>query len=68
MSMLPLNKIVAFPFSIQVLYFLLCFVIAVAGWNRTMGFWGYLFSSILFSPLIGLMLLIVSGKKKAEKL
>lgn len=61
--MLPLNKISAFPPSIQLLYFLLCLVVGLIGWNRTMGFWGYMFASVLFSPLIGLMLIIVSGKK-----
>ncbi|OQY59002.1 MAG: hypothetical protein B6245_08795 [Desulfobacteraceae bacterium 4572_88] len=62
--MLPLNKIFFYPPIIQIAYFLLCFVIAGAGWNKRMGFWGYLFASILFSPLIGLMLLIVSEKNK----
>jgi len=65
--MLPLNKVFAYPPGIQILYFLSCLVIALAGWNRTMGFWGYLFASVLFSPLIGLMLLIVSGKKTEGK-
>jgi hypothetical protein len=68
-SALPLNMIFAYPVNIQLIYFLLCFLIAVAGWNRKMGFWGYLFSSVIFSPLIGLMLLVVSEKRnvKTEK-
>lgn len=65
MNFLPLAMIVKFPFPVQFFYFALSFVIAVAGTNRKMGFWGYLFFSIIFSPLIGLMVLLVSGKKEA---
>ncbi|RLC18649.1 MAG: hypothetical protein DRI57_08140 [Deltaproteobacteria bacterium] len=61
-QILPLSLILSYPPSIQILYFLLSFVIALAGWNRKMGFWGYLFSSIIFSPLIGLLLVLVSKK------
>lgn len=67
MSLLPLNMVAAYPAELQILYFSLCFLIAIAGYNRKMGFWGYLFSSILFSPIIGLMLLLVSEKVKPEK-
>jgi hypothetical protein len=63
MSLLPLNYILGFPPAVQILYFLASFVIAIAGMNRKMGFWGYLFSSILFSPVIGLMLVLVSEKR-----
>jgi len=67
MSVLPLNFIFSYPVSIQILYFLSSFVIAVAGWNRKMGFWGYFFSSLIFSPLIGLMLVLISEKKYSDK-
>lgn len=66
MSLLPLNYIFSYPPPVQILYFLISFVIGVAGWNRKMGFWGYLFSSIIFSPLIGLMLVLVSEKRTGK--
>lgn len=40
------------------------FFIGYFGRNRKMGFWGYLFASILLTPVIGLLLVIVSDKKK----
>ena len=39
-------------------------LIAWAGRNKRMGFWGYLFASILLSPLIGLLLVVVSAPAK----
>lgn len=36
-------------------------IVAFFGRNRKMGFWGYLFASILLTPLIGALLVIVSG-------
>ncbi len=62
-SFLPLNMVLSYPVNVQIVYFGLSLVMGVAGLNRKMGFWGYLLSSILLSPVIGLMLLIVSGKK-----
>ncbi len=44
------------------LYLLLCLLIALMGMNRKMGFWGYFFGSIVLTPVIGLLLLLVSGK------
>lgn len=64
MSFLPLNLIFAYPPIVQLLYFIFSFLIGVAGWNRKMGFWGYFFSSVLFSPVIGLLLVAVSGPKR----
>lgn len=48
---------------ITVVYFISCLVVALAGMNRKMGFWGYFFGSILLTPLIGLLLVLVSSKK-----
>ncbi|QTA89720.1 hypothetical protein [Desulfonema magnum] len=67
MKYLPLTVILTFPVSIQAIYFALCLVIALAGINRKMGFWGYLFCSIIFSPLIGLMVVLVSEKTKKDE-
>jgi hypothetical protein len=67
MPYLPLNLIFSYPLPVQIGYFVLCLFIALAGYNRKMGFWGYLFSSILFSPLVGVLMLIVSGKKRHDE-
>jgi len=63
MNFLPLNMIIAFPPPVWFIYFAACIVLAFAGKNRKMGFWGYLFCSIILSPVIGLMVLSVSEKK-----
>ncbi len=63
-SFLPLNMVLSSPVNVQIAYFGLSLVLGIAGLNRKMGFWGYLLSSILLSPLIGFMLLLVSGKRK----
>lgn len=47
-----------------VVYILLSFVVAFLGRNRKMGFWGYLFASIILTPLMGLLLVFGSDPKK----
>jgi hypothetical protein len=51
--------------------FVVCLFLAIFGRNRKFGFWGYLFGSLLLSPVIGLLLVIGSDvradKKKPEK-
>jgi len=39
----------------------LCFVVAFAGTGKKVGYWGTFFLSLLLSPLIGLIIAIVSG-------
>lgn len=46
----------------------LSLVVAYLGMNRKFGFWGYFFSSLLFTPLVGLLLVIASTPKKPEEL
>jgi len=50
-------------FVIIVVYFGLCLLVAFLGTKRKWGFWGYLWSSILFSPLLGLVFLLASDPK-----
>jgi hypothetical protein len=45
----------------------LALVIALLGVNRTMGFWGYFFASLLLTPVMGMLLLLVSGSKTKPK-
>jgi hypothetical protein len=37
------------------LYLALCLLAGLLGRKRRIGFWGFFFSSILFTPLIGLL-------------
>lgn len=41
-------------------------IVAVLGKNRRFGFWGYLFASLLLSPMIGLILILASDRRKIE--
>jgi uncharacterized membrane protein YiaA len=45
-------------------YILVCFFIGLYGANRKFGFWGYFFGSILLTPVIGLILVLASDKRK----
>jgi hypothetical protein len=51
-------------YVILAVYLALCFFIAVVGRKRKWGFWGYLWSSMLFSPLLGLIFLFASDPKE----
>jgi hypothetical protein len=46
---------------------LLSGLIALLGQNRKMGFWGYFFASILFTPVIGLLLVLASDPRPRNK-
>lgn len=60
---IPFILILQFPIHVQGFYFVLSLWLAILGRNRKGGFWCYLFSSILLSPVVGFMMLLVSGKK-----
>ena len=47
-----------------IIYIFISYLIALMGKNRKFGFYGYLFLSILLSPIIGLLLVIASDSKK----
>ncbi len=47
--------------KLGILYFVLALLIAWLGRNRKLGFWGYFFASLLLSPPIGALLVLVSG-------
>jgi uncharacterized membrane protein YiaA len=46
------------------IYILICFFIGLLGANRKFGFWGYFFGSIVLSPLVGIILIFASDKRK----
>src|SRR5271165_134539 len=45
-----------------VLYMGFCALVAWFGSKRRLGFWGYFFCSLIFTPLIGLLLVVGSDK------
>lgn len=46
------------------IYIGFCALIGWFGSNRRFGFWGYFFLSFIFSPIVGLLLVIGSDKTK----
>jgi ABC-type spermidine/putrescine transport system permease subunit I len=52
--------------GISIICLLLSFVVAYFGRNRSMTFWGYFFASLILTPLVGALLVIVS-KEREEK-
>jgi hypothetical protein len=51
--------------ELAVAYFVLCLVAGIVGRNRRIGFWGYLFCSFIFTPLISLLFLYFASPRKA---
>jgi uncharacterized membrane protein len=43
-------------------------LIGLLGINRTMGFWGYFFGSLVLTPVVGVLLLLVSGSRTKPKI
>ena len=52
--------------SVILLYLILCLVAGIAGRNRRIGFWGFLFSSICFTPIITLLFLYCAAPRKVD--
>ena len=46
---------------------LISFLFGYLGRNRKMGFWGYFFATLLLTPFVGAILLIVSEKKSSKE-
>jgi len=46
------------------IYIVICLFIGLLGANRKFGFWGYFFGSIVLTPLIGIILIFASDKRK----
>lgn len=47
-----------------ILSFILSFIVASQGENRQIGFWPSLFISLLFTPVIGILIVLASDKKQ----
>ena len=67
MVSLPLVMVLSYPLNVKIIYFAGCMLVALCGIRRRMGFWGYLFFSMIFSPILGLIVLLVSGRKRPSK-
>jgi hypothetical protein len=48
-----------------IFYVALCVVAGIAGRNRRIGFWGFLFCSVIFTPFISLAFLFFAAPQKA---
>jgi hypothetical protein len=47
------------------IYLGLCLAVGIAGRRRRIGFWGFFFASIIFTPCISLPFLFLSMSRKA---
>ena len=47
------------------IYLALCLVAGIVGRNRRIGFWGFLFCSMVFTPVISLLFLYFAAPRKA---
>lgn len=45
-------------------YLALCLLAAILGRNRRIGFWGYFFSSMIFTPIVSLLFLYFGQPRK----
>jgi hypothetical protein len=49
------------------LYFALCLLAGIAGRKRLIGFWGFFFASIIFTPFISLLFLFFAAPRKIRE-
>lgn len=47
-----------------IIWLLLCFLVALLGKNRKIGYGWSLFFCLILSPIIGLIIILCSGQKK----
>jgi hypothetical protein len=47
-------------------YLILCTIVAILGRNKTIGFWGFFFFSVILTPIIGISILIIAKDRKAN--
>jgi hypothetical protein len=50
-----------------VIYLLFCFLIGVLGMHRPLGFLGYLISSLILTPIVGLLLIAAAGDNRDRR-
>ena len=52
------------PLHFAIWYFILSLLVGFLGGKRKLGFWGYFFASLLLTPIMGILLVLVSDKRK----
>ncbi|HUI78258.1 MAG TPA: hypothetical protein VLY24_10085 [Bryobacteraceae bacterium] len=50
--------------SFVIAYMALCVVAGFAGRHRRIGFWGFLFFSVLITPILGLLFMYFAAPRK----
>lgn len=50
--------------TLMLIYFAASLLLGFLGMHRKFGFWGYFFGSLLLTPLIGVLLVIASDRRK----
>lgn len=48
-------------------YIVICLLVGISGMNRKLGFWGYFFASFALTPVIGILLVVCSDRRKEFK-
>lgn len=48
---------------VVVLYIILCTIVGLIGRNKTIGFWGFFFFSMVLTPLVGFAVLAIARDK-----
>jgi uncharacterized membrane protein YhdT len=49
---------------LSIVYVALCLLVAYLGRERKFGFWGYLAAALVLDPIIGIIIVLASDKKK----
>jgi hypothetical protein len=49
------------------IYILFCFLVAVLGARKPLGFLGYLISSLILTPVVGLLLIAAAGEDRVRR-
>ena len=52
--------------AITIICVFISFLFGFLGRNKKMGFWGHFFATLLLTPFVGGILLLVSEKKKSD--
>lgn len=53
-------------YGIPIIIIIISFFIGLLGSSRKCGFWGYFFASLLLTPLVGIILVLISAKKNVN--
>lgn len=51
---------------VLIIYVALCVLVGYFGRDRKLGLWGYLALSLILTPLMGLLAVLVSDKRSSE--